>query len=434
MAQKKKNVKQKQDIYYYKKLGDEQYELQNFPKAIEYFEKYLEQNPKDAVVCNFLGYLHTKIDYYKFAEDEIKYYKRALEIKSDYHQATRNLAFAYQKVEDYVKAIECFYKLFDSKAAVADDYYAYACLKIKLGDFEEGWKFYESRFFKEYGRTLYPQIEKPRWQGQKLENETLLVQWEQGFGDSLMFFRYLDLIKPLVKKVIFRVQDGLVELFRMNFKDIEVVGDSSPLSEIEFDYHTPLLSLPHIMQTRLENVPQIKEYLRADNEKYLKYKNEFFDNDSIKIGISWQGMIAGNAQRNIPIRTFFALAKMDGVKLYSFQKDYHQGQFEKLPEGIEIINLGETFKDFSDTAAAMANLDYFVTSDNAVFNLAASMGKKTCLLLNKFCEWRWMMDEAKTPWYNTVKIFKKQNEYDSWDILMEDVIKAISEGTLDGAN
>ena len=252
----------------------------------------------------------------------------------------------------------------------------------------------------------------------------MLVQYEQGFGDSLQFFRYLEQVKPLVKKIIFRVQDELVELLKIN-TNIEIVRNSVPLDELSFDYHIPLMSLMYILKIPINNIPFSEGYIKADEEKINNYKKEFFDNNSFKIGISWHGTSIGNKHRNIPLRCLFPLAGLQNVKIYSLQKGFGQKEAEGLPDNIKIIDLGKTFNDFSYTAAAMANLDLFITGDNALLNLAGAMGKKTFLLLNKYSEWRWFLHSYTTPWYKSVKIFKKQNENDNWDSLMKRIVKNI---------
>lgn len=409
-----------------KKLGDEKYKSGDYYAAIDYFSAYLETDPKNAPMHNIIGYLYEKIDRYETVDEQIKYYEKAAKLDPTFNMAIRNLAFAYSKKERYQDAIAQFHKLFNL-GAIPDDYFAYACLKIKLGDFEEGWKYYEYRFCKEYGRTEYPIIEKPRWEGQNISNKTLLVQYEQGFGDSLLFFRYLYEVKPLVKKIIFRVQNELVNLFKTSNKDnnIEIVGMSTELSELSFDYHISLLSLLYVMKANINNIPLSEGYIKADENKVKAYKDEFFNNDCFKIGIAWHGMVVGNKRRNIPLQDFSPLTSLKNVKVYSFQKNAGYNQLSKLPPDVEIIDLGKTFNDFSDTAAAMANIDLFVTSDNGVFNLAGAMGKRTFLLLNKYSEWRWFFDNDSTPWYKSVKIFKKERENDNWNLLIKRVIETI---------
>jgi hypothetical protein len=185
------------------------------------------------------------------------------------------------------------------------------------------------------------------------------------------------------------------------------------------------MSLPHILKIKKDDIPSTQGYIKADANKAQEYKKKVFNNDSFKIGISFQGSKDGNERRNIPLETFYPLTQIPGAKVYSFQKGFGSEQLQNLPADVEMIDLGTGFRDFSDTAAALSNLDLFVTSDNGVFNLAASMGVKTFLLLNQDSEWRWFFDEEKTPWYDSVKIFKKQNEEDDWSLLMQKVVDEI---------
>lgn len=424
-------------------LADKYFKSGDYQNSLEYFNEYFKQNPNDAFVCNTIGYLHKKIDGDSDIDEQIKYFKKAIELQSDFVGAIRNLAFAFYRAGEYQEALK-FYKKILELEPIADDYFAYACLQIMLGDFKEGWKNYEYRFLKKYGRTEYPQIEKPRWDGQDISNKTLLVHYEQGFGDSIHFFRYIKKLQPLLKKVIFRVQNEMVDLLKINSDGIEIVGVDTPIEKLAFDYHIPLMSLPLVMDESVETIPFAQGYLNADKNKVEIYKKKFFDNDCLKIGISWRGSSAGNSSRDIPLSAFYSLCNLQNmklcvnlcVKIYSFQKSGTQ-QLENLlasnnENSLEIIDVAKSFNDFSDTAAAMENLDLFVTSDNSVLNLAGAMGKETFLLLNKDSEWRWFLDENNTPWYNSVKIIKKRSKDESWDLSMDRVIEIISNDYLKG--
>jgi len=407
-------------------LGFESIQNLDYIKAIIYYERYIALNPSNANIYNSLGYAYKKLGgKYQNLDLQIENFEKALELDSEHDLALRNLALTYPIVGRYQEALNCFRKLFEI-APVMDDYVTYAYQNIQLGNFEEGWKYLEYRFTKKYMPTKYPNFSKPRWDGQKMPDKILLVQYEQGFGDSIQFCRYLEQVKPLVKKIIFRVQDELVDLMKLNLIDVEVVGVSTSLDELEFDYHVPLISLLHVMNARIDDIPFSGGYIKADDSKIEKYKKRFFDNDCFKIGISWNGTQLGNVSRDIPLSCFYPLTKMKKVKVYSFQKGFGAKQMTELPTDVEIVDLGATFNDFSDTAAAMANLDLFITSDNSVFNLAGSMNKKTFVLLNKFSEWRWFFDEDKMPWYDCVDIFKKQNEFDEWEVLFNRVVERLN--------
>lgn len=408
----------------YIKLADIEYKKENFLGAVEYYKKHLEKNPQDARAHNFIGHFYKKADAYKYLQEQIYHYETAIKLKPDFDFALRSLALAHSRAGNYQEAAKYFEKLLKLNP-VADDYVAYACLKIRLGEFDEGWKYYEYRFSKNFNKAPYPEFEKPKWEGQNLSDKILLVQHEQGFGDSIMFFRYLEQLKPLTKKIIFRVQKELFDLFKINENGIEIVSDTIPLNDLEFDYHISIMSLPFMLNAQVNNIPFPAGYLKADKEKSENYKKEFFDNNCLKIGICWEGSALGNKRRNVALKNFYPICKLDNVKIYSFQKEGNLSVLEQLPPEIEIINLAKTFTDFSDTAAAIKNVDLFITCDNSVFNLAGAMGKKTFLLLSKDSEWRWLLDEKTTPWYNSAKIFKKEQEHQSWGALIEKIIKEL---------
>lgn len=409
-----------------KKLAEEAFQECNYIYAIVYYEESLKITPEDANVYNTIGYLYKIIgNKYQHLDEQIKYFEKAIELDPQCIQTIRNLAVTYPLVGRGEEAVKYFKKLLELEPVV-DDYVAYSHLQIQLGNFTEGFKYYEYRFQRKGNPLEYPKFDKPRWEGQNISDKTLLVHYEQGFGDSIQFFRYLEQTKPLAKKIIFRVQDELVDLFRINIENIDIVGLSTPLSELSFDYEIPLLSILHATNATIDNIPFTQSYLKADKTKTEKYKKEFFNNNCMKIGISYNGAQFGNERRNVPLGCFYPLAKLKNIKLYSFQKGFGAEQLKNVPSDIEIIDLGATFNDFSDTAAAMANVDLFITSDNSVFNLAGAMGKKTFVLLNKHSEWRWFYDEETTPWYDSVKIFKKQNEEDDWNLPIEKIIKILN--------
>lgn len=408
----------------YIELANVEYKKKNFAGAIEYYEKHIEKNPDDAKAHNTIGFFYKKIDAYKHLDEQIKHFSKAFELKPDFDSAIRNLAFAYSRAGDYQKSAEYFETLLKLNP-IADDYAAYAGLKIRLGDFDEGWKYYEYRFSKCFDKIPFPEFDKPRWEGQEIKDKTLLVQHEQGLGDSIQFFRYLQEAKPLVKKVIFRVRKQLFELFEANNNGIEIVEETFSIDNIKFDYYIPLISLPYVLKAQKETIPLSQGYIQADKTKVQGYKEKFFNNDFYKIGICWEGSLLGTQNRNIPLKYFYPICKLKNVKIYSFQKDGDLSALQNLSPETEITDLGKTFNDFSDTAAAMENIDLFITCDNSILNLAGAMSKKTFVLLPQHSEWRWFLDNATTPWYDSVKIFKKEQETETWSFQMEKIFKII---------
>jgi ADP-heptose:LPS heptosyltransferase len=96
----------------------------------------------------------------------------------------------------------------------------------------------------------------------------------------------------------------------------------------------------------------------------------------------------------------------------------------ELSGQIPVINISDEFEDFTDTAAAVDNLDLVISVDTSVLHLAGAMGKKVWALLPYSPEWRWMLGREDSPWYPTMKLFR-QEKCNDWEHLFERVSKEL---------
>ena len=223
-----------------------------------------------------------------------------------------------------------------------------------------------------------------------------------------MFCRYLPRLAQRCKKLYFVVQKPLASFIQDNYPSLSIIPDCDNIEDIDYDYYLPLMSCMERLGEKPTTIPNSSGYLKASKGLAEYYKEKYFNNDKLKIGISWAGAKGGNERRNIPIETFRVLTELEGVQVYSIQKD------GEIPKDMNIIDLGSTFNNFDDTAGAMANLDVFITGDNVLLNLAGAMGVKTVCLLNQYSEWRWFDKGGRCSWYDSVWMFQKKQEKDSW--------------------
>jgi ADP-heptose:LPS heptosyltransferase len=68
--------------------------------------------------------------------------------------------------------------------------------------------------------------------------------------------------------------------------------------------------------------------------------------------------------------------------------------------------------DFAATAGLVDCLDAIVTIDSAMAHLAGALGKRVCVLLSYWPDWRWMMDRPDSPWYPTMRLYRQPSPRD----------------------
>ncbi len=161
------------------------------------------------------------------------------------------------------------------------------------------------------------------------------------------------------------------------------------------DVRISLLSLAGLFQTNEENLPSDVPYLHVDPQRRAFWAGELGGTPEFKVGIAWQGSRnhVRDRQRSAPLASFESLAAIPGVRLFSFQVGPGTEQLAKAP--FPITPLGERFKDFEDTAAALTALDLVVTVDTAVAHLAGGLGLPVWLALPFVADWRWLLERGR---------------------------------------
>jgi hypothetical protein len=319
------------------------------------------------------------------------------------------MAKLYQDMGANQKAIFWFQKALQIKPDYAEAHFNLATVYLLTENFKEGWQGYEWRFRRREWKRTYPhRYSKPRWNGESFAGKRLFVHSEQGLGDILQFVRYLPMVKARGGTVIFETRKPLMGLFK-NIPGIDklIVFSTDGQPATEFDLVVPLASLPGIFETTLENMPAKVPYIFADREKSTRWRARLTA-DGVKVGLVWAGTDT-DPRRACHLKWLRTLSDIPGVDLYGLQKGIaaEQIEVEGLPQGMRMINLGQEFEDFTDTAAVVDNLDLVVSIDTSVAHLAGAMGKPVWLMLPYSADWRWFLNRDESPWYPTMQLFRQ---------------------------
>ncbi len=308
---------------------------------------------------------------------------------------------------------------------------------LQIGDYGRGWEECEWRWkTQQFTPFDCPQ---PRWEGEDLSGKTLLVHTEQGAGDAIQFARFLPWARERCQKLVLVCSADLQALFQ-SLAGVDEIWQPGPLAANSFDAYTPLMSLPKIFQVTTNEIPTPIPYLNPGKRQFPLPKhpviqaNSDQQNQKIhpkihKIGIAWAGSPtqARDRDRSCHLTQFLPLLKHPNCAFYSLQKGAAaEAQLQDLPDDIAVINLGETFNDFADTAAAIAQLDLIITIDTSVAHLAGAMGKPTWVLLCHNPDWRWGLDGDTSPWYPTMRLFR-QPTFNDWNSVFAAISNALED-------
>jgi len=298
-------------------------------------------------------------------------------------------------------------------------------LLLLQGDFKRGWQEHEWRWKCRDYPSPQRNFAQPLWDGSALERRTLLLHTEQGLGDAIQFIRYLPLVAQRGGKIIIECQAELRRLFQTMLEKCPIVVRGDPLPA--FDLHCPLLSLPLIFGTTLENIPQTVPYLHADAQDVKKWRERLDEHSPhLKMGLVWAGSPTNknDRSRSIKLQSLAPLGQVPGVRLLSLQKGAAAAEAKTPPMGMELVDYTQELTDFADTAALIANLDLLISVDTAVVHLAGAMGKLVWTLLPFSPDWRWLLERENSPWYPTMRLFRQQVIGD-WDNVITRVASAL---------
>lgn len=283
-------------------------------------------------------------------------------------------------------------------------------LLLSLGQYEEGWKLYETRIGLEGQATKPLAVRFPMWRGEDLTGKSILLGHEQGFGDHIMFARFIGALRARgAVRIALICHESLAPLMRPLVDEIIVF---TPRMEIfAFDYWSLPGSLPRYLGLTLRTLSG-GDYLAAP----APYRETWggFAGPGFNVGLVWHGN---------PRQVRDRYRSLPDPALLRPLRDC----------GADIIDLQEPRGDFGDTAAIVEQLDLVITVDTATAHLAGALGRP-CWIMYPWAgtDWRWMWDRTDSPWYDSVRLYR-QTTHGDWagviDSIAHDLKAAVAAKT-----
>jgi hypothetical protein len=234
------------------------------------------------------------------------------------------------------------------------------------------------------------------WDGSPLSDRRVLVRCYHGLGDTLQFVRFVPRLAEIATSVALWVQSPLMELLEGTWPDVrlEPLHDGSPSTP--FDVDVELMELPHVFRITEESIPARVPYLRM---AHRAAREQGAARTRPRVGLVWRGG-GWDARRSIPFEQLAHLFARTDIEPLPLQDALTADEARCLPRWQRIAPPCRL-------AEAIADLDLVITVDTMAAHLAGALAAPTWLLLHSDADWRWMIDRDDTPWYPTMRLFRR---------------------------
>ena len=403
--------------------------LGKWQDASNSFARALEINPDFADALSNLGLVEVKRGNIL---EGVNLYKRCLDLNANSATAHGNLGLAYLELKQFDDAVRHFEHAMRIDGDFVDaEFNIFIALALN-NRLEDAWTYAEGRFdprrsvpvdYRYHGET-------PRWDGKTpLDGKTLLVHAEQGLGDTLMFFRYLEHLLPLTGKVLVAVQEPLAPWLAGQAAGFEVVSlDAVSKNDcLTADFQCPMMSLPHLIGDGLQNLNVRDPYLSASSDAVSRWREHLGPGKGPRIGFAFRGNPDHQNDGNRSLDLDLFLTALPGGAEYHFLGIDLSGEERKLLSNRADIHCHtDMLTDFTDTAALVSLLDHVVTVDTSVGHLAGALGVETSILLAYLPDWRWGIETKQTDWYRSVRLLRQEARGD-WTVPLAQLTSMLHE-------
>ncbi len=283
---------------------------------------------------------------------------------------------------------------------------------LASGAYPEGWAEYEWRYRIAGAQPLLPPgltlaSRHAPWDGRPLgPDRPLLLVADQGFGDVVMFSRFLPWAMARATDVAVACSAELLGLLRRVFPQPRHLTQWEDAASCAV--HCPFSGLPRLAGATPGAIPGAAPYLTADvagRAAMLEWLGAAAPGARLRVGLAWAGRPSHPNDRNRSMRldALLPLLATAGAAFVSLQKGEAAAQLATVP----MLDASGALRSFEDTAALVDCLDLVIAVDTSVAHLAGALGKPVWVLLPFAPDWRWMAGRHDSPWYSTCRLYRQ---------------------------
>jgi Flp pilus assembly protein TadD len=308
---------------------------------------------------------------------------------------------------------------------------------------EEKWQegFAEFRWRANLAKTPPAIAGLPIWEGGDPAGRIGLWN-DQGLGDGIQFLRFVPMLARRGWQPVLLLPRQLLRLAASLDGRVEAHLVDGPLPPL--DCRAALADLPYLLGQCQPRTWWNGPYLAAqpapfgnagvppayrDEQNLLSAGLDAGEDARVprRVGLVWRGN-AGNKlglNRQLPLAALSPLLALPHIDWFSLQVGPAVTELAASPWADRIADLSSRLSDFAETASVACSLDLIISVDTSVAHLAGALGRPLWVMLPERCDWRWMGRGETTPWYPTVRLFRRQPGR-SWEELAETMAVALA--------
>ncbi len=368
----------------------------------------------------------------------VKSFQRAVQLDPSDGTLRVALSEALLEAGAFEEALVTLEEAIRADPGLAEAQWALARLQLLLGDFLKGWRGY--RWGYEAGARRWRAPPLPEYAGRADPGCTVVVWADGPVSDQIMFARLLPRLTVRVKRVVALVDPELVPFFSRAFPNVIAMA---PLEPLELRRLVPeatdqlaMSDLARILVPDIGSLQDQDAFFKVDRLKRTELRRRYRgDANERLVGLIWRGAAPVTAKGPTQRRTLVDLKDLTPIltqprlRFVSLQPDADRAELEEVNRHFGVELVGESsetpIRSLEDMAARLVAMDHVVSIDSPAAHLAGALGVRTHLLLPSLPDWRWGLQGVRTPWYDTLRLYRRPRDGD-WRVPLSRLAMALT--------
>jgi hypothetical protein len=255
-------------------------------------------------------------------------------------------------------------------------------------------------------RRIWPGLKE--WDGSA--NKMVLVCAEKGLGDTILFARYLSILRERSCTIQFLASVASAPMAALLKDAPGIYGSYSGEDQIPTvsENWITLESLPLFS----DGIPEPFCFPSLFWEPAVRKGRKF------RVGLCWHGhpvYAASKNRRPENLKLWEPVTSVKGVEFVSLQLGEQGPCAVAMPAGNTLAQTLETIR----------SCDLVISTDTSVVHMAASLGCPTWMPMHRLNYWPWIKDgERGTPWYAALRIFRQRGA-SGWEGVFERIARGL---------